>query len=52
MRERRLRFESDDDEIDVLKQGTVRANTVTEETLAMAKEAAGLGFFARDLSFR
>ena len=50
MRERRLRFESDDDVIDVLRRGTVRANAVTEETLAMAKEAAGLGFFPRGLT--
>ena len=35
--------------IDVLRQGTIRANAVTEETLAMAKEAAGLGFFPRTL---
>ena len=49
MRERRLRFEKDDDVIDVLRKGTTEANRVTEETLAMAKEAAGLGFFSRSL---
>ena len=49
MRERRARFENDDDVIDVLKRGTIEANAVTEETLAMAKEAAGLGFFKRSL---
>jgi tryptophanyl-tRNA synthetase len=52
MRERRLQFENDDDVIDVLKRGTTRANAVTEETLAMAKDASGLGFFSRDLTFR
>jgi tryptophanyl-tRNA synthetase len=50
MRERREAF-SDDDVIDVLKQGTARANIVGEETLAMAKDAAGLGFFKRRLEF-
>ena len=49
MRERRLQFEQDSDVIDVLKRGTIEANRVTEETLAMAKEAAGLGFFPRTL---
>lgn len=49
MRERRLQFENDSDVIDVLKRGTIEANKVTEETLAMAKEAAGLGFFSRTL---
>ena len=49
MRERRARFENDDDVIDVLKRGTIEANAVTEETLALAKEAAGLGFFKRSL---
>ena len=50
MRERRDTF-SDDDVIDILKQGTTRANIVAEETLAMAKDAAGLGFFKRRLEF-
>ena len=49
MRERRLRFDKDDDVIDVLKRGTTEANRVTEETLAMAKDAASLGFFQRTL---
>ena len=49
MRERRARFENDSDVIDVLKRGTVEANRATEETLAMAKQAAGLGFFPRTL---
>ena len=50
MRERRARFENDDDVIDVLKRGTLVANAVTEETLALAKEASGLGFFKRTLT--
>lgn len=50
MRERRLKFEGNDDEIiDILKQGTTRANALGEETLAMAKDAARLGFFGRKL---
>lgn len=40
---------SDDDAIDVLKDGTARANAVAEETLSMAKEANGFGFFGREL---
>ena len=48
MRERRAKYEGDDDAvIDVLKSGTIRANAIAEETLAMAKDAAGLGFFKR-----
>lgn len=50
MRARRETF-SDDDVIDVLKQGTMSANLVAEETLEMAKDAAGLGFFKRRLEF-
>ena len=50
MRARRETF-SNDDVIDILKQGTTRANIVAEETLAMAKDAAGLGFFKRRLEF-
>lgn len=51
MRERRERFANDDEIIDVLQKGTREANELTEETLAMAKEAAGLGFFKRSLAF-
>ncbi|MHC4994083.1 MAG: tryptophan--tRNA ligase [Planctomycetota bacterium] len=40
---------SDDDVIDILKAGTQKANDVAEETLALAKEASGFGFFKRDL---
>ena len=51
MRERRATFEGNDDYIiDVLKSGTSRANVVAEETLSMAKEAARLGFFSRELT--
>ena len=50
MRARRETF-SDDDIIDVLKQGTMSANLVAEETLEMAKDAAELGFFKRRLAF-
>ena len=50
MRERRAEYEGDDDVIvDILRDGTKRANVVAEETLAMAKDAAGLGFFEREL---
>ena len=50
MRERRAAIEGDDATvIDILKSGTSRANAIAEETLAMAKEAAGLGYFDRRL---
>ena len=49
-RERRAKYESDADVIDILKSGTQRANALTEETLALAKEAARLGFFERTLT--
>lgn len=52
MQERRAEYEGDDSTIiDIIRDGTVRANVRTEETLAMAKEACGLGFFKRKLSF-
>ena len=51
MRERRAALDDrDDDLIDILREGSRRANAVAEETLAMAKEAAGLGFWKRSLS--
>ena len=51
MRERRAAWDDrDDDLIDILREGSRRANAVAEETLAMAKEAAGLGFWNRSLS--
>ena len=50
MRERRAGIEGDDATvIDILKSGTSRANAIAEETLAMAKEASGLGYFKRQL---
>jgi len=52
MQERRAQYEGDDDTIiDIVKEGTARANIKTEETLAMAKEACGLKFFTRELAF-
>ena len=52
MQERRAAYEGDDDTIiDIIRDGTRRANVQTEETLAMAKEASGLGFFKRKVSF-
>jgi hypothetical protein len=52
MQERRAEYEGDDDTIiDIIRDGTARANVKTEETLAMAKEACGLGFFNRSISF-
>jgi tryptophanyl-tRNA synthetase len=51
MQERRIQFEGDDDAIiDIIRDGTARANLKTEETLAMAKEACGLGFFDRSIA--
>ncbi len=40
---------TDGDVIDVLKQGTARANTVAEQTLWQAKQAAKFDFFPREL---
>jgi tryptophanyl-tRNA synthetase len=52
MQERRLQYEGDESTIiDIIRDGTSRANAKTEETLAMAKEACGLGFFGRSLTF-
>lgn len=53
MRERRARYEGkggDDAIIDVIKDGTRRANVVAEETLWRAKEAMRLGFWRRGIS--
>lgn len=50
MRARRAEYEKpggDDTVIDIIRAGTKRANSVAEETLAMAKEAMGLGFGSR-----
>ena len=50
MQERRATYEGDDDTIiDIIREGTARANSKTEETLSMAKEAAGLRFFDREV---
>ena len=52
MQERRAEYENDDDTIiDIIRDGTRRANEQTEKTLALAKEASGLGFFDRTISF-
>lgn len=51
-RGRRAEYEGpggDDLIIDVIRDGTKRANSVAEETLWRAKEAMRLGFFRRDL---
>ncbi|MFK7960601.1 MAG: tryptophan--tRNA ligase [Phycisphaerales bacterium] len=51
MRDRRKQYEGNDDAIiDILRDGTRRANVLAEDTLARAKEAAGLKFFDRTLS--
>jgi tryptophanyl-tRNA synthetase len=53
MRERRARYEGDDDTIlDILKAGCVQANEVAEETLEMVRQAASLKFFERELKLR
>ncbi len=50
MRERRAAYEGRDDLImDILRTGCRRANEVTEETLALAKDAAKMKFFNRRL---
>ncbi|MHC4992985.1 MAG: tryptophan--tRNA ligase [Planctomycetota bacterium] len=52
MRERRARYDGRDDLIlDILKEGCTRANAVAEETLALAKEAARMSFFKRELRY-
>ena len=51
MRERRKAFEGDDARIvSILEDGCARANATAEKTLALAKEACGLGFFGRTLA--
>ncbi len=52
IRARRAKYEGqggDDAVIEIIKQGTRRANIIAEETLAMAKGKMGLGFFDRRL---
>jgi len=51
IRSRRKQFEGRPDEvIDLLRDGTRRANVVAEETLAMAKAAMKQDYFPRELS--
>ncbi len=53
MRERRAALEGPEGDakaVEILKAGTARANEVAEETLAMAKEAMGLGFWGRRIT--
>lgn len=49
MRERRERYSSDDVVLDILMEGSRKANVIAEETLAMAKDAASLRFFDRTI---
>ena len=52
MQDRRAEYEGDDDTIiDIIRDGTAKAIIQTEQTLQMAKEASGLGFFERNISF-
>ncbi len=53
MRRRRAKYAGDDGAIlDILRAGCRRANEVAEETLALAKQAASLKFFDRELRIR
>lgn len=50
IRTRRRQYEQrPDDVLDVLRQGTIRANAVAEETLALAKKAMKQDYFPRTL---
>ena len=49
MRERRAQYEDDDVIIDILRAGSQQANAMAEETLALAKDAAKLRYFDRDI---
>ena len=52
IRTRRRQYEArPDDVLDVLREGTKRANVVAEETLAMAKRAMKQDYFPRKLGF-
>ncbi|MFA9478609.1 tryptophan--tRNA ligase [Phycisphaerales bacterium AB-hyl4] len=52
MRQRRAEFEADPDKVlDVLRDGTRRANVVAEQTLAAAKAAMKFDFLDRKLEF-
>jgi tryptophanyl-tRNA synthetase len=51
IRTRRKQFEErPDDVMDVLRQGTQRANAIAEETLSLAKKAMKQDYFSRSLS--
>ncbi|MDX2114021.1 MAG: tryptophan--tRNA ligase [Planctomycetota bacterium] len=55
IRARRAEYEKpggDDAVIDIVRAGTARANSVAEETLWMAKQKMGLGFWQRTLQAR
>ncbi|MEM1164970.1 MAG: tryptophan--tRNA ligase [Planctomycetota bacterium] len=55
MRARRAELDGDAGDarvLEILREHTTRANDVAEQTVAMAKEAMGLRFFDRVLSFR
>jgi len=53
MRARRARIGDDDAVLlDILKKGCERANATAEETLERARQAAGLHFFPRRISYR
>jgi tryptophanyl-tRNA synthetase len=52
MRERRKQYEGDDAAIlEILREGCARAIDATEKTLALAKDAAGAGFFTRRVAY-
>ncbi len=54
MRERRAQYEGPEHEnalMDILRTGCARAIEKTEETLAMAKQAASLSFFDRRIDY-
>jgi len=53
MQQRRAEYEGDDDAIlDILRAGTTRANEIAEETLDLARRAAHLKFFDRELRLK
>jgi len=53
MRERRKQYEGDDGTIvDILREGSQRANEAAEQTLSLAKDAARMKFFERDLTLK
>ncbi len=51
VRERRAAI-TDADALDVIKEGTARANEVAEQTLWEAKKAANYGFFEREFNLK